>query len=98
MSKKVGSFLFTLAIIAWEVLDIIHGRTTVLTWVALGFFSLVGLFELGMIFEEKNKPADADANKPTAEVTIGNVTEEKKPIAVESNTFEEDKEDVDRAA
>ena len=75
MSTKVGSFLFTLAIIAWEVIDIIHGRITVFTWIALGFFSLVGLFELGAIFDEKNKNANKAMSKDTAETPTGIETE-----------------------
>lgn len=55
MLEKVLSFLFTLGLIGWNVFDITNGRGTTLTWIMLSFFSLVGLFELGAIFESKNK-------------------------------------------
>ena len=64
MTEKIVSFLFTLGIIGWEVFDIVKGKASTLTWIALGFFSLVGLFELGAIFSAKNKKNNPDETKP----------------------------------
>ena len=49
------SFLFTLGLIGWNIFDITNGRGTTFTWIMLVFFSVVGLFELGAIFEAKKK-------------------------------------------
>lgn len=72
MSGKIASFMFTLALIAWQVFDIIKGKAGVLTWILLGIFSLGGLFELAEICESKNKavtageqPADTAAETDT---------------------------------
>lgn len=62
MKEKIASFLFTLAIIAWQVIEMIQGRATTFTWIVLGFFSLVGIFELNAIFSGRKKPADPPAN------------------------------------
>ena len=62
MSGKVASFLFTLALIAWQVFDIVKGKSGVLTWVLLGVFSLMGLFEL-IDLASSGHTADADENK-----------------------------------
>ena len=63
MSGKVASFMFTLALLAWQIFDIVKGSAGVLTWVLLVIFSLGGLFELGEIFESKN-PAAPEEEKP----------------------------------
>ena len=55
MLEKVLSFLFTLGLIGWNIFDIANGRGNTFTWIMLSFFSLVGLCELGMIFEAKKK-------------------------------------------
>ncbi len=55
MLEKILSFLFTLGLIGWNVFDITNGRGTTFTWIMLSFFSLVGLFELGAIFEARKK-------------------------------------------
>ena len=57
MKEKIASFLFTLAIIAWQVIEMIQGRATTFTWIVLGFFSLVGIFELNAIFSARKKSA-----------------------------------------
>ena len=67
MSGKVASFLFTLALIAWQVFDIVKGKSGVLTWVLLGIFSLGGLFELAEIFESKNKTTNAAEDEQAQE-------------------------------
>ena len=66
MLDKILSFLFTLGLIGWNIFDIANGRQSVFTWIMLGFFSLVGLFELGAIFEEKKKIAQKDAAQSSA--------------------------------
>ena len=49
MSGKVASFLLSLALIAWQVLDIVKGKAGVLTWVLLGIFSASGeMMEIGV--------------------------------------------------
>lgn len=63
MSGKVASFMFTLALLAWQIFDIVKGSAGVLTWVLLVIFSLGGLFELGEIVESKN-PVPAEEEKP----------------------------------
>ena len=63
MSGKVASFMFTLALLAWQIFDIVKGSAGVLTWVLLVIFSLGGLFELGEIFESKSKPT-AEEEQP----------------------------------
>ncbi len=55
VTERVLSFLFTLALIAWNVFDIIQGRAGVLTWIFLPILSLVGLFEIGGICEARKK-------------------------------------------
>ena len=63
MIERVVSFLFTLALIAWDVLDIIHGRAGVMTWIFLPLLSIIGLFEIGAICEARKKgPAIAQEN------------------------------------
>lgn len=51
MSGKLASFFLSLALIGWQVFDIVKGKASVLTWVLLGIFSLGALFELGAVLE-----------------------------------------------
>ena len=97
MSTKIGSFLFTLAIIAWEVIDIIHGRATALSWIALGFFSLVGLFELGAIFDEKKKTADASKIDDTTSTTTTAAPVSTKDTADEAANAMDEENDQDNS-
>ena len=60
MCEKILSFLFTLGLIGWKIFDIVNGRANVLTWILLVVFCLGGLFELGAIFEEKEKSAQKE--------------------------------------
>ena len=63
-SGKIASFFLSLALIAWQVFDIVKGKAGVLTWVLLGVFSLGALFELGDICTTKDNAADnGTANK-----------------------------------
>ena len=55
MLERVISFLFTLGLIGWNIFDITNSKGTTFTWIMLVFFSVVGLFELGAIFEAKKK-------------------------------------------
>ena len=55
MLERVISFLFTLGLIGWNIFDITNCKGTTFTWIMLVFFSVVGLFELGAIFEAKKK-------------------------------------------
>ena len=55
MTERVASFLFTLALIAWNVFDIVQGRAGILTWIFLPILSIVGLFEIGGICEARKK-------------------------------------------
>ena len=55
MLDRVISFLFTLGLIGWNIIDITKGKGTTFTWIMLIFFSVVGLFELSAIFEAKEK-------------------------------------------
>ena len=66
MLDKILSFLFTLGLIGWNIFDIANGRQSVFTWIMLGFFSLVGLFELGAIFEARKKGVQKDAAQTPA--------------------------------
>ena len=66
MSGKVASFMFTLALLAWQIFDIVKGSAGVLTWVLLVIFSLGGLFELGEIFESKNPAAPEEEQQAEA--------------------------------
>ena len=66
MIEKVLSFLFTLGLIGWNIFDITNGRGTAFTWIMLSFFSLVGLFELGAIFEAKKKGIQKDSAQSSA--------------------------------
>ena len=67
MTEKIVSFLFTLGIIGWEVFDIVKGKASTLTWIVLGFFALVGIFELGAIFSAKKKKDNPDETKPVTQ-------------------------------
>lgn len=55
ITERIVSFLFTLALIAWNVFDIVQGRAGILTWIFLPILSIVGLFEIGGICEAKKK-------------------------------------------
>ncbi len=55
MTEKIISFLATLALIGWNVLDITRGNHPVVSWILIGVFSIGGLFELGAILEEKKR-------------------------------------------
>ena len=55
LTERIVSFLFTLALIAWNVFDIVQGRAGVLTWIFLPILSIVGLFEIGGIREARKK-------------------------------------------
>ena len=57
----------TIGIIGWEVFDIVKGKASTLTWIVLGFFSLVGIFELGAIFSAKKKKDNPDETKPVTQ-------------------------------
>lgn len=69
MSGKVASFMFTLALLAWQIFDIVKGSAGVLTWVLLVIFSLGGLFELGEIFESKNPAAPEEERQAETKTT-----------------------------
>ena len=62
MYGKVASFMMSLVLIGWQVLDIVKGKAGALTWVLLGVFSLMGLFEL-IDLASSGHTADADENK-----------------------------------
>ncbi len=66
MLEKVLSFLFTLGLIGWNIFDIANGRGNTFTWIMLSFFSLVGLCELGMIFEAKKKAVTDNNNSQSS--------------------------------
>ena len=66
MIEKILSFLFTLGLIGWNIFDITNGRGTTFTWIMLSFFSLVGLFELGAIFEARKKGTQKEAAQTPA--------------------------------
>ncbi len=55
MTERILSFLFTLGLIVWNVIDVIHGRAGVMTWIFLPLLSIIGLFEIGAICEAKKK-------------------------------------------
>ena len=55
MSGKIASFIMSLVLIGWKVIDIFTGRANVLTWVLLGVFTVMGLFELIDICETGHK-------------------------------------------
>ncbi|MBR6706642.1 MAG: hypothetical protein IKI84_08190 [Clostridia bacterium] len=55
ITECIVSFLFTLALIAWDVLELIHGRAGAMTWVFLPILSIIGLFEIGAICEARKK-------------------------------------------
>ena len=55
MTERVASFLFTLALIAWNLIDVFQGRAGVFTWIFLPILSLIGLFEIGSICEARKK-------------------------------------------
>ena len=55
MFAKIASFMFTLALIGWEVFDVVKGHAGTLTWVLLVLFSLCGLFELGDILHTRKQ-------------------------------------------
>ena len=69
MSGKVASFMFTLALLAWQIFDIVKGSAGVLTWVLLVIFSLGGLFELGEIVESKNPAAPEEERQAETKTT-----------------------------
>ena len=63
MTERVLSFLFTLGLIVWNVIDVIHGRAGVMTWIFRPLLSIIGLFEIGAICEARKKgPAIAQEN------------------------------------
>ena len=47
----------SLVLIGWKVIDIFTGKANVLTWVLLGVFTVMGLFELVEIVESGHKTA-----------------------------------------
>ena len=55
MSGKIASVIMSLVLIGWKVIDIFTGRANVLTWVLLGVFTVMGLFELIDICETGHK-------------------------------------------
>ncbi len=55
ITERIVSFLFTLALIAWNVIDIAAGRAGVFTWIFLPILSIIGLFEIGGICEARKK-------------------------------------------
>ena len=55
MSGKIASFLMSLVLIGWKVIDIFTGKANVLTWMLLGVFTVMGLFELADIVESDHK-------------------------------------------
>ena len=65
MTERIVSFLFTLALIAWNVIDVIQGRAGVFTWIFLPILGLIGLFEIGSICDAKKKGAAGDITKTT---------------------------------
>ncbi len=60
------SFLFTLALIAWDVADVIIGKAGAMTWVFLPILVIIGLFEIDAICEARRKGRGAP--EKTAEV------------------------------
>ena len=64
MSGKIASFILSLVLIGWQVLDLVHGKTGVLTWALLGGFTLMGLFELGDIISSSHKTV-TEGDQPT---------------------------------
>ena len=63
MYAKIASFILTLVLIAWQVFDLIQGRTGALTWTLLGGFTLMGTFELAGIIKSRH-PAVTDGKDP----------------------------------
>ena len=66
ITECIVSFLFTLALIAWDVADVISGKTGAMTWVFLPILVIIGLFEIGAICEARRKGRGAP--EKTAEV------------------------------
>ena len=71
MSTKVMSFLVSLGLIAWRIVDIVRGNHSVLSWIMLVVFSLFALFELGDILFSSGNNENKDENKPE---NSGNIT------------------------
>ena len=59
MFEKIMGFALTVGLIAWNVVDILSGRGTVLTWVALGLMSSVGIGEAAMLIQDHKAKASA---------------------------------------
>ena len=69
MTERIVSFLFTLALITWNVIDVVQGRAGVFTWIFLPILSLIGLFEIGSICEARKNGAAGSGDTPkTTEV------------------------------
>ena len=64
MMEKLASFILTLGLIAWEVLDIVHGNHPTLSWILIGIFTLMGLFELGAIAGEGKRTVRTAGDAP----------------------------------
>jgi len=56
MYGKVTSFFLTLALIAWNVFDIVRGRHVVLSAIAVGILAFFGFFEMVALSEVDKKP------------------------------------------
>ena len=72
MGEKIASFLFTLALMGWDIYNIASGRATAFTWIMLGVLALGGLFEFGAICEAAAKKGKED--KPANVQPEGNHT------------------------
>ena len=75
MSTKVMSFLVSLGLIAWRIVDIVRGNHSVLSWIMLVVFSLFALFELGDILFSSGNNENKDESKPE---NSGKTADEKK--------------------
>ena len=60
MLEKVIGFALTLGLIAWNVFDIVSGRGTILTWVALGVTTSIGIGETAMFVHDHQMKTSAN--------------------------------------
>ena len=53
MMEKIAQFALMLALIAWNVVDIVSGNATIFSWGLLGVFSVLGIGEAAGIFSTR---------------------------------------------
>ena len=60
MQTKIISFLVTIALVIWQIVDIIRGVSPTLSWIMLGVFILIGITEVMDIIKTQKKEKEKE--------------------------------------